>query len=759
MRGGQGGQRRDRARVLASDNSSMPRPSGTSAARAAALGPGMAAPVSRSPRSRASPWAFVLPAVLAVVAHAGILRNDFAHDDHVIVGKNPVVQGNAPWTHALTKPYWPPGWPRVQYRPLTTLSLRIDHRLGHGGPWPFHAVNLAWLAIVVSLLSLVLRQRGASTTACLVAAATFAAHPMHVEAVAPAVGRSELGAAAFALLALAMRSRWSRSVQARGRGRWGWVAAIAGACLAAMLFKEHAIVMPGVLAIDAWLFDAASVRARAPIASLVGAAAAVGAAFVIAHVAVAGGASREALIDAFAEAQPLNPLLVATAGERWLTAISLIGLGAKRLILPWPLVVDRSGGSVAVVTSWIDPGFLVGAAVIAAIAVLAWKARDPLVRWSIATGALFYLPVSQLPFPTGVAFAERTWFLPSIALAVTTGVMASRWLNQGSRWAHWATGIGMTIVLGAFAILTVERVSDWRNSCALAAADVRHEPLSSNLLRIDGTCALDEKDLRRAALRARQIVEVAPRYATGHLFAAQVHGAQGDSLAALESARIAVRLRPEHQAARGMYADMLWATGHREESIRQGRALLRRDPRGVAPRRALAEKLALTGRVAEARALWREGLEILPHDIGLYREAAVFELLHGGSADIDRLARQAVAAHVPGMAQAWIEATGQALTAGKIAEAHRALGVLLTRHPDEPGLLLHEAAALRRMGDIPSARAEFEAVLRRLAADPSHPIAQRARRALAELATATSQPAEARIGADGGDGRGETSRP
>src|SRR5439155_950465 len=85
------------------------------------------------------------------------------------------------------------------YRPLVIAGFALDWLLGSTA-W-FHTVNLAWHA-AASVAVAALARRWTDSTGALVAGLLFAVHPLHVEAVANVVGRAELMAALFTLLAV-----------------------------------------------------------------------------------------------------------------------------------------------------------------------------------------------------------------------------------------------------------------------------------------------------------------------------------------------------------------------------------------------------------------------------------------------------------------------------------------------------------------------------------------------------------------------------
>ena len=146
----------------------------------------------------------------------------------VAVVGNKDVRGETPITQLLANDFWGTPFAHARshkcYRPLTVLSFRANffaaRWLGYAGlePAGYHAVNIICSAIVVFLAAVLLQQlfpsenwadqgegvgqrrtgKGVSFGA-VVGAFTFAAHPVHSEAIANVVGRAELLSAIFAL--------------------------------------------------------------------------------------------------------------------------------------------------------------------------------------------------------------------------------------------------------------------------------------------------------------------------------------------------------------------------------------------------------------------------------------------------------------------------------------------------------------------------------------------------------------------------------
>src|SRR3989454_1855914 len=172
-------------------------------------------------------------AACAGVVYLGTLWNRWAWDDLTIIYTNAFVHTPSALWRAFAAAYWPDAFGGGLYRPLTIASYAVDWQLG-AAAW-FHGVNLLWHA-ATSVAVTLLARRWSGDRAALVAGLIFAVHPVHVEAVANIVGRAELMAALFALLAV---------YAALDRDSLGWSLL---ASVAALLSKETGAVVPALIA-------------------------------------------------------------------------------------------------------------------------------------------------------------------------------------------------------------------------------------------------------------------------------------------------------------------------------------------------------------------------------------------------------------------------------------------------------------------------------------------------------------------------------
>ncbi|KAG8322155.1 hypothetical protein J6590_028222 [Homalodisca vitripennis] len=116
---------------------------------------------------------------------------------------NPDVQASSHLTDVFHNDFW--GTPlsssnsHGSYRPLCTLSYRVNHWISGFQPFGFHLVNI-FLHGLATLLVLVTGRGLLPGRASSLAAALFAVHPVHVEAVAGLAGRADVLSSVFYLI-------------------------------------------------------------------------------------------------------------------------------------------------------------------------------------------------------------------------------------------------------------------------------------------------------------------------------------------------------------------------------------------------------------------------------------------------------------------------------------------------------------------------------------------------------------------------------
>jgi hypothetical protein len=135
----------------------------------------------------------------------------------------------------------------TNWHPLTWLSYMLDFELYGLDAAGFHASNVVLHALNVALVFRVLARATGRTWPSALVAALFAAHPLHVEAVAWIAQRKELLSAFFGLLAIDAYTSWTR----RG-GAWRYARVVVWAALALMAKPMWVSLPLLLLLLDAW---------------------------------------------------------------------------------------------------------------------------------------------------------------------------------------------------------------------------------------------------------------------------------------------------------------------------------------------------------------------------------------------------------------------------------------------------------------------------------------------------------------------------
>jgi len=417
-------------------------------------------------------------ALLALASSAVGVLNQFTYDDKYIILLNPATRSLHAWWLAFSSSYWPKEWGGDGYRPLTILAFKIESSIGGGAPMAFHAANILLYA-AVSLLVFALARRVLPHWAAWVAAAVFAVHPVHVEAVANVVGQSEL------LVAIALLSATILYVRDRQKGAlepWT-IVAIAALYALGCFAKEHAIVLPGVLgAAELTIVDDRTplrerIRRLRPTYLLL-------VAIAVAFVGVRALALADHGIGGFQPFTPFAALHISTR-DRILTALGVVPQWVRLLFWPAHLSSEYGPADIEIAQGFSIsqyPGFALLVAILGLGHLL--RRRQPVIGFGIALACVALLPSSNFIVPAGIVLAERTLFLPSVGAALIVGALAVIAANMvrargadrpGVRGAAQAAFAGL-LVLGAYR--SEQRSTVWRDNDTLFRRAVIDAPLS-----------------------------------------------------------------------------------------------------------------------------------------------------------------------------------------------------------------------------------------------------------------------------------------
>jgi Tfp pilus assembly protein PilF len=407
---------------------------------------------------------------VAMLVYANTLVNGFAFDDGIYIFGN----------HSVTSPsiqamFAPTKFNNV-VRPVTFATLALNQAVGGAHPFGYHLFNLFLHAAVVLLLYMVLRRlldtlpEGGAVS--LMAALLFAVHPIHTEAVASIVGRSEVLAAGFLLAA------WLLHLQDRE------IPSLL--CLAlALMSKESAVAfVPLVLAGD---FARSKFKPSGRYARIVG----VAVVYLALFWKIKGGRFGEVSIP-FLD----NPLANLPGSLRILNSLRIAWKYVGLHVYPVKLSCDYSYNAILLYANW-RHGVVAASAALLVMALWVWAFWTRRNEWFLA-GAIYlggFAATANLLVPTGTIMGERLAYLPSAGFCLLVALALIRF----ERHQRLLGSAVFVILIAALALRTVDRNSDWRDNFRLFSTDVRVVPGSAKI-----HCNLGGEYLRLGQLEAAQ---------------------------------------------------------------------------------------------------------------------------------------------------------------------------------------------------------------------------------------------------------------
>jgi hypothetical protein len=405
-----------------------------------------------------------LLALLCLGSFARGLSGGFVLDDKHSILRHSVVRGTAPLTEAFRRTFWdePLGANPPSFRPLTTLSFALDHRLFGLSASAFHVSSLLWYIALV-LAGWAFARRCMPPRAALLAMAFFAVMPVHVEGVSSLVGRADTLGALLSLLALLALSP---AVVEGKTTSYGRLVLAALAFSAAMSCKEGVVVLPIIVALFV------EYRRRGSEASM---------SFLRAHVpSVVTFATLGAYAvlrfrlqpSIFAFTAPDDVLVGAGLWEKAGYGLELLARYTRLVVAPTGLCTGRKFAEVFRPT---EPSLTmaVGAGLLGFGGYVSWRAYRS-GGFPFVPAAIFsWLLVSGLVVAMPESMADRFLLLPTLFLCFSLGpALLSLWTRGKVHAASLLVAVGIQGTLSSFQAQT------WHDEGTLLAHAVRVCPNS-----------------------------------------------------------------------------------------------------------------------------------------------------------------------------------------------------------------------------------------------------------------------------------------
>lgn len=526
----------------------------------------------------------VLVAVLAVLPYLNSLTAGFALDDLPRIVENPMVQGREPAVRLLT-------WvdrPEI-YRPLTMLTFAANGRVGRSAVG-YHVVNVLVHAFVTVFAFKVARIVLRSSLGAAAAAALFAVHPIHTEAVTNVFGRAELLAALFVLICVLALVRASRGGLTTAQ-RVSWLGVSLVAFAAGLLSKESALTAVALCAVvHSWVSPERRVgrtlRVLAPYVL-------VGIAYIGWRYYLVGALGMPALPN-FVD----NPLAHVAFLPRLATALVVLGEYLLLLTFPGTLSSDYSFNQVPVVVSALDPRLLVATVVLVvlALALVASLRRAPVAAVAVAFVFVPLGATANILVIIGTIKAERLLYLPSLGWCIAVGWLVTQ---PARRWRPLALG-ALVMVLCLFAARSWVRNEDWRDEMTAHAVAIHTAPASAKTHYNWARDLISQRRLDEAIHHLRRSLAIYPEWSTAHANLGSALALTGNLSEASTHLTVAARLDSASAVIRTNLSQVLLQQGRVEEALEQLEAAERLGPRSLRVARLLGTLYLQRGRLHEA---------------------------------------------------------------------------------------------------------------------------------------------------------------
>jgi tetratricopeptide (TPR) repeat protein len=406
------------------------------------------APASAEPSPRpwmGWPWAAALAALVVVFGVYGpALNGEFVLDDRNLTFMSPDVAAR---TFS--------GWLNNN-RPMLGFSYWINYQQSGTEPNAYHVTNVFMHLLTSALVALIcarfltwVKVNGRKRDVLAIfAGALFLLHPLQTESVAYIASRSEVLSVFFCFAAFALFLYHSD-----GAMRWPRALAIVVLFGAAVVTKEHTVMLPALVLLTDYFWKRGGLRKNAILYGMFALVGAGGAAFVL-----------RTLRSANTAGFGLKDLSPATY---FFTQCRVIWIYVRLFLLPFGQNADPD---IPLSRTLLDHGAIAGLAGLIAVVTVAWiyRKRWPLAAFGVFVFLLLLAPTSSF-VPIRDVLAERRVYLPFLGLLLICLEFLRRLRTEQIVWA----GAAVAVVC---ATLTYQRSQVWASSLVLWQDTVAKSP-------------------------------------------------------------------------------------------------------------------------------------------------------------------------------------------------------------------------------------------------------------------------------------------
>jgi protein O-mannosyl-transferase len=635
--------------------------------------------------------AAALLCVLAIAAYANSIRNGFVWDDHEQVVMNASLRPGAPWLRLAGANIWGFTHAGVReeinyYRPLQMVTYRVTAEVFGFDARAFHGVNLACHVIVVLLVFALFHTLTGRTGPSFAAAALFAVHPIHAEAVDWIAALPDIGCTVWFLLTFLLfvvaQGQRSQPPLAEPPRRFHvlFLAASCAAFAAALLWKETAIVLPLIVMVYVFCLG----ETAAPIRRI--------------SSALKRSLPYWCILGLYFLLRLRVLGFVVTRQRNWILSHFEFGLNALNLISAycWKLLAPIHLNAYYVfvpVRTLEDPRAITAILflILAAGGIVYGLRRAPLTSFAALWVFITLIPALNVYAVGRNVFAERYLYLPSVGFCLLIVAMAVRAGDSlPVRLRPFAAAVVLAAVLLLFMAQTVARNAVWKDDTTLFTRTQESSP--------------------NAPFVQNMVAAVQPNNAIGQNSAVS-HYLRAISLAESEAPPNRLEMAIAGEGLASIYA----ARGEFEQALRALAQVRAADPKD--PQVDGEEGLILmqAKRWTEAQAALRKAVAITPNDANVLNALGLLAWQHAGHLD-EGAAYFSRALGVHSEADDFNASLHSNLGAiygqqGRFSDAIEEFKIAVQITPNDPEYLTNLGSAFAAVGRIGDARRALQAAL------------------------------------------------
>lgn len=499
--------------------------------------------------------------LLVIVVYANAISNGFAADDNWQLLKNPFVTDPADLPKLFGSGVWSfLGAKSNFYRPLQFVVYMLVYELAGFRAPAFHLL-MVWLHAVNTVLLYFLVRRLASGRVAIAAAALFAVHPIHTEAVDWIAALPDVMVTLLALIGILWLARRTSPLEPLQ------IAGHCGLYLLAMLFKETGVmILPLYFGFGFFCAGRRWKEFRFHARLYAGMVAVLAVYLVMRRAALGGLAPAQQM---YFHLKPVEFVfsVVVTAAQYLAHLLFPVNLNYSHVFHPT--------GSITLV-------LVASLVALAAVAVGFFRVRTALIAYGIFWVVVTIVPTLNITGLGPNVFAERYLYLPSAGFCWIAAWAWDWWATRQASWAKAAAAVLLVACAGE----AMSRNGDWRDDFTLFQKTAQQSPTSAFVQ--DGLAAqyvarqnyhaaiqherlavqyqpdmaiyrtklgylLMTKDPRTAVAEFRKAAELEPSAAQGHTDLGMALESTGEASQAADEYKKALELQPQDRDANEGY--------------------------------------------------------------------------------------------------------------------------------------------------------------------------------------------------------------